>query len=141
MTTNELSPLTGGCMCGVVRLEVSAPLLRALYCHCKRCQRRSGSAFSVNGLTQPGSLRINAGAENVREFRPEGGGWVKAFCAACGSQLYAANPDDPETKSVRLGVLDEDPGVRPSAHQFVDYAAPWLPLPDDGLPRFPERAT
>jgi hypothetical protein len=127
-------------MCGAVRLEVSAPLLRALYCHCKRCQRRSGSAFSVNGLTQPGTLRITAGGENVREYRPEGGGWIKAFCTACGSQLYAANPDDPETKSVRLGVLDQDPGVRPSAHQFVDYAAPWLPLPDDGLPRFPERA-
>lgn len=38
-----------------------------------------------------------------------------------------------------MGALDEDPGIRPSAHQFTDYAVPWEPLPDDGLPRFPER--
>jgi hypothetical protein len=36
-----------------------------------------------------------------------------------------------------MGALDEDPGIRPSAHQFVDYAAPWDRLPDDGLPVFP----
>lgn len=38
-----------------------------------------------------------------------------------------------------MGALDEDPGIRPSAHQFATYAAPWAPVPDDGLPRFPER--
>ncbi len=45
----------------------------------------------------------------------------------------------PETGRVgiRLGVLDEDPGIRPSVHQYVVYAAPWEPIPDDGLPRFP----
>jgi hypothetical protein len=40
---------------------------------------------------------------------------------------------------VRMGALDQDPGIRPSVHQFTDYAAPWEPIPDDGLPRFPER--
>jgi hypothetical protein len=46
---------------------------------------------------------------------------------------------DAERISVRMGALDGDPGVRPKAHQFVDYAAPWKPIPDDGLPRFPDR--
>ena len=41
--------------------------------------------------------------------------------------------------SVRLGAFDDDPGVRPSYRQFVAYAVPWEPLPDDGLERFPER--
>ena len=40
---------------------------------------------------------------------------------------------------MRLGAFDGDPGVRPGARQFVAYAAPWEPIPDDGLPRFPER--
>jgi hypothetical protein len=40
--------------------------------------------------------------------------------------------------SVRLGVFDENPGVRPSWRQFVSYAAPWEQIPDDGLPRFDE---
>lgn len=41
--------------------------------------------------------------------------------------------------SERLGTLDQDPAVRPLAHQFVDYAAGWAPIPDDELPRFAER--
>lgn len=132
-------PIAGGCMCGGVRFEVAEPLVAAAYCHCKRCQRRTGTGVSVTALTAPGSLRATAGAELIRTFDPGDGGWIKSFCAACGSQLYTRSSADPETVAVRMGALDGDPGVRPSAHQFVTYAAPWAPVPDDGLPRFPER--
>ena len=47
-------------------------------------------------------------------------------------------PVDADVMSVRLGAFDEDPGVRPAYRQFVAYAAPWEPIPDDGLPRHPE---
>jgi hypothetical protein len=125
-------------MCAGVRFEVAEPLLGALYCHCKRCQRRTGTSFSVSALTPPGSFAITRGADLVRSWRPPDG-WVKSFCGACGSQTHTTHPDIPELVSIRMGALDDDPGVRPSARQFVDYAAPWEPLPDDGLPRFPER--
>ena len=46
--------------------------------------------------------------------------------------------DDPQI-GVRLGAFDEDPGIRPVAHQFVAYAAAWEQIPEDGLPRFPEQ--
>jgi hypothetical protein len=137
--TEPVAPLTGSCMCGAVRFGVSAPLLGAAYCHCKRCQRRTGTAFSVSGLTQVGSFSIMEGADAVGTYRPGDGGWDKSFCSACGSQLFTTHPDTPELLSVRLGALDQDPGVRPSVHQFVDYAAPWEPIPDDGLERYPER--
>jgi hypothetical protein len=130
--------LTGGCMCGDVRFEVSEPLVAALYCHCKRCQRRTGTAFSVSGLTVQGSFLITEGEELVRSWDP-GDGWIKSFCGECGSQLYTTNPDAPQMLSVRLGAIDGDPGISPSAHQFTDYAAAWESIPDDGLPRFPER--
>jgi len=131
-------PLTGACACGAVTFEVSAPLLGALYCHCKRCQRRTGTAYSVSALTVRGSFSITAGESLVRSWAP-GDGWVKSFCTECGGHLFTMHPDNPELISVRVGALDQDPGIRPSAHQFTDYAASWSPLPDDGLPRFPER--
>jgi hypothetical protein len=136
---NPHMPLTGHCMCDRVRFEVSAPLLGALYCHCHRCQQRSGSAFSVTALTVPGSFRLTRGEEMVRHWRPPDDGWVKSFCAECGSHLFTTHPERPELISVRMGALDTDPGIRPSAHQFVAYAAPWEPTFKDGLPRFPER--
>jgi hypothetical protein len=135
------TPLTGGCLCGAVKFRVSEPLLGAAYCHCKRCQRRTGTAFSVTGLTQPGSFAVTDGEDAVRSYDPADGGWIKSFCSECGSQLYTVNPENPELIAVRLGAFDDDPGVRPAVHQFVDYAAPWQPIPDDGLPRFPERLT
>jgi hypothetical protein len=128
-------------MCGAVRFEVSAPLLGAAYCHCKRCQQRTGTAFSISGLTEPGSFALTSGDSDVRTYRPDDDGWLKSFCSICGSQLFTTHPENPQLIAVRVGALDQDPGVRPTVHQFVAYAPPWEPIPDDGLPRFPERLT
>ena len=129
-------PLTGGCGCGAVRYEVTAPFVSASYCHCTRCQRRSGTAASANARVQPGSVRVVAGEDELRGWAPEGGS-EKLFCGRCGSALFARPPGG-DVVAVRLGTLDRDPGVRPQWHQYVAYAAPWQPLPDDGLPRYPE---
>ncbi|MBV9195028.1 MAG: GFA family protein [Solirubrobacterales bacterium] len=129
--------LTGGCNCGAVRFEVAAPLVSASYCHCRRCQRRTGTAASANGRTEPGSFRVLTGEDRLRAWKPEGG-WEKWFCGDCGSALFSRSPEDASQVGVRLGALDDDPGVRPGARQFVAYAAPWEPIPDDNLPRFPE---
>jgi hypothetical protein len=131
-------PLTGGCLCGAVRYAVSEPLVSASYCHCTRCQRRTGSAAEASARVAPGSFRITAGAELVRSYQPDDG-FADDFCSACGGALWARSPDDPDVISVRLGTFDDDPGIRPSYRQFVAYAAQWEPIPDDGLPRYPER--
>jgi hypothetical protein len=128
------SVLTGGCNCGSVRYEVTAPLIVASYCHCTRCQRRTGTAASANATPAPGSFRITSGEESLRAWKPEQG-WEKWFCGSCGSSMFSRHPDDLDRVGIRLGTFDTDPGVRPSYHQFVAYAAPWEPMPDDGLPR------
>jgi hypothetical protein len=92
----------------------------------------------VSATLEPGGMRFVQGADQVRYWRPEAG-WGKAFCGACGSALYSEHPDDPTIRAVRLGTLDADPGIRPSYHQFVRYAAWFEPIPDDGLPRYDER--
>ena len=59
-------PLTGGCLCGSVRYEVTRPLVSAGYCHCTRCQRRTGTAAAVSARIAPGSLRILSGQELIK---------------------------------------------------------------------------
>ena len=125
-------------MCGGIRYELTAVPHRAGWCHCTRCRRRTGTPASVSARIVPGSLRIVAGEALLRSWQP-GDGWAKVFCSRCGSQMWSQDPRDPEAVSVRMGSFDGDPGVRPSYHHFVNYAAPWAPLPDDGLPRYPER--
>ncbi|HXD68215.1 MAG TPA: GFA family protein [Gaiellales bacterium] len=131
-------PLTGGCLCGGVRFRVDAPLVVATYCHCTRCQRRTGTAASAQARIQPGSLTVTQGEELIRTYAPPDG-FPKLFCGACGSALWSRSPDDPDIMSVRLGAFDGDPGIRPSLRQFCAYAAAWEDIPDDGLPRHPER--
>ena len=132
-------PLTGGCGCGAVRFEIDAPLLGAAYCHCTRCQHRSGAGAAASARVRDGSLRLTRGEQQLRGWNA-GDGLEKVFCGSCGCALLARDPDSGEIVIVRLGAIDGDPGVRPIAHQFVAYAPVWEAIPDDGLPRFDERA-
>jgi hypothetical protein len=132
-----VSPLTGQCGCGAVAFEVSEPPRSASYCHCTRCQRRTGTGASANTRVAADSFRVTRGEDRLRAWKPAGGA-EKWFCGDCGSALFSRNPANPERVGVRLGAFDSDPGVRPAAHQFVAYAAAWEPLPDDGLPRYQE---
>jgi hypothetical protein len=135
-----MSPsLSGSCGCGAVRFEISEPLVSALYCHCTRCQKRTGTAVQASAVAAPGSVTVTAGDEHLRDWCPPGG-MAKTFCAQCGSHLFARDPETGEVRAVRMSAIDGDPGVRPERHQFVAYAAAWEPIPEDGLPRFDERA-
>jgi hypothetical protein len=137
---SDSSPvLTGGCGCGAVRFALSEPPRSAAYCHCTRCQARTGTGAQASARVAPGSVTITGGTEHVRDWTLEDG-MAKSFCELCGCHLFARRRDGGEIAAVRMSAFDGDPGVRPSLRQFVAYAAAWEPIPDDGLPRHPERA-
>ena len=135
---SDAAPLTGGCLCGAVRFELAAPPEVAGYCHCTRCQGRTGNAASAQAYVDGGAFRIVRGEELVRGWRHPDGGMEKCFCGNCGAHLFSRDPDSGLAKAVRMAAFDDDPGVRPSFRAFVAYAAPWEPIPDDGLERFEE---
>jgi len=130
-----MEPLTGGCGCGAVRYRVTGEFTGSSYCHCTRCQRRTGTAWSVNATVPADGFEVTQGAEAIRTWKPEGG-FPKSFCGECGSALFSGGGDLPV--GVRLGTLDGDPGIRPQFHQWVSSAPVWEAIPDDGLPRYPE---
>jgi hypothetical protein len=130
--------VTGGCLCGAVRFEITEPLVSFTYCHCTRCQRRTGTAASPQVRIVPGSLRFAQGEDLVRGWKPEDG-YEKCFCSNCGGQLFSRN-EEGVIRSVRMGALDEDPGLKPIHRSYVAYAATWEPIPDDGIPRYDETA-
>ena len=121
-----------------MRWELTEPPVSAGYCHCTRCQRRTGTAASAQARIVPGSLRILTGNELIRAYEPPDG-FAKHFCSACGSALWSRHPEQHDLIAIRLGAFDDDPGIRPAYHQYVAYAAPWEAIPDDGLPRSDER--
>jgi hypothetical protein len=128
--------LTGSCLCGVVRFEVTEQPTDAGYCHCTRCQRRTGGASSAQARIDARTFRLLAGEEHVQFWKPPDG-FAKCFCGVCGAHLFSRS-EDGSKMSIRMAAFDEDPGVRPQWRAFVSYAAPWEPIPDDGLERFAE---
>jgi hypothetical protein len=130
--------ITGGCLCGGIRFELTEPAPAAGYCHCTRCQRRTGTGASAQARIDGRTLRLLKGEELVKAWRPPDGGFEKCFCRECGAHLFSRSPDDPTRMNVRMGAFDGDPGVRPSWRAYVAYAAHWEPVPDDGLERFAE---
>ena len=130
--------IRGSCLCGGVRFEVTPPFRIALHCHCSRCRKHSGTFGLTQGRIPREQFRLLAGEELIRAHRPPDGGKVKAFCGECGSSLFGGDWPEGDEVSIRLGSFDDDPGVRPQAHVFVESRAPWDVLPDDGLPRHPE---
>lgn len=131
-------PLTGSCGCGAVRFEIAEPPVAAAYCHCGRCQKRTGTATQASARVAPGSVTLLAGEDRLRDWTPPGG-LAKTFCGECGSHVFGRDPADGEIVVVRMAAIDGDPGVRPAAHQFVAFAAPWEEIREDGLPRFEGR--
>ena len=129
--------MSGSCLCGGVRFELSEPAKDAGYCHCTRCQGRTGGGSSAQAQIDGRTFHLLRGDDLVKAWRPEGG-FEKCFCRECGAHLFSRDPDDPAQMSVRMAAFVGDPGVHPSWRAFVDYAVPWEPIPDDGLQRFAE---
>ncbi len=129
--------LEGGCACRAVRYKLTASPLIVHACHCRDCQRITGSAFVLNiwietrfveaGPVLPKSYKLAAGSGKHHEV---------FFCATCATYLwsrYHAAPGD--TLFVRAGTLDNPEAVRPDVHIFTRTKLPWLELPKD-VPAF-----
>ena len=128
--------LRGSCLCGGVRFEVKPPFIRASHCHCDRCRKHLGTAVCTQARVWKEQFHLLAGEELIRVYG-KGEGAVKAFCVKCGSSLFGGEwPDGPQV-SIRMGAFDDDPGIRPQFHTYVDSRALWDMITDD-LPQHTE---
>ena len=85
---------------GTVEVSTAAPFVGALFCHRKRCQRRSGTTRSMTALCPPVAFSVSAGEDKMRIWDP-GDGWLKAFCVDCGSHTHTISRDDPTLVAIR----------------------------------------
>jgi hypothetical protein len=129
--------LEGGCACGAVRYRLTNSPMIVHACHCRDCQRLTGSAFVVNIWIESAFVEIASG--DPKSFGLAGGSGLPHdlyFCGSCGTTLwsrYHAAPGD--TRLVRAGTLDDPAAVTPDVHIFTRSKLPWLPLPAD-VPAF-----
>ena len=128
--------IRGKCLCEDVRFEIAGSLGPLGYCHCSQCRRASGGAFGANADVQRRDLRFTSGEERIREYESSPG-CFRAFCSRCGSPLYKRRAAVSDVVRIRLGLLEDDPGLRARVHVYVADKAPWYEI-SDSLPQFPQ---
>jgi len=126
----------GSCLCGEVRYEISAAFEEMHHCHCSRCRKAHGAAFSTFARVDKRHFRFLSGERKVQYFRSSPP-VRRSFCGGCGSNLLFELEAVPDAVWVTVGTLDGDPVMHPQAHIFVGSKAAWHAILDD-LPQFEE---
>lgn len=118
----------GACHCGTIRYEAEVEAEKVAVCHCTDCQTMSGSAFRVVVRTLPGSFRLLAGRPKVYVKTAESGRQrEQAFCADCGTPVYAA-PVGPEPRDLvlRVGTLRQRDVLMPTLQLWARSSQGWI---------------
>ncbi|WP_394133098.1 GFA family protein [Shewanella maritima] len=135
---NQLSlPAEGGCLCGQLRYRIDHPPFAADYCHCRHCQKSTGSVagawmdFKVTEVTWlQGEVTEYASSEYVR----------RGFCAACGASVSFRDTRYPDYYTIAITTLDEPNTVQPTYHIYTQSQLQWLTIKDE-CPRYQQGQT
>ena len=123
----------GGCTCGCVRYQVVADPLIVHGCHCRGCQRNSGSAFAINALFEAERVSLLAGSiEEISVPTPSGTGQEIARCSKCKVAVwsnYNMGGLRKYIRFVRVGTLDDPDQCPPDVHIYTCSKQPWVVLP------------
>ena len=103
------SAMTGGCLCGAIRYEAGGEPTFSLRCHCRDCQRQSGSGYIAAMRLPAARFRITKGAPKRWLGRADSGNDItRVFCGECGAPIYSITPGpSPSVYGLRAGGIDQ----------------------------------
>ena len=126
----------GGCACGQLRYRLQLPALFVHCCHCRDCQRQTGSAFVLNALIETDRIEILSGKPEPVGMPTDSGRPHDIYrCPACRIAVWSDYGRRPALRFVRVGTLDEASALPPDVHIFARSKLPWVGLPKE-VPAF-----
>jgi hypothetical protein len=130
--------LEGGCGCGAVRYRLKDEPIFVNNCHCRLCQRQTGTGSAVNAFIEMDRLELLSGELSEHEFKTGSGATqIVIRCARCGTPVWSHYRLGRKAAAVRVGTLDDPSAAKPDAAIYVADRPEWAPLPD-GVPQFTE---
>jgi hypothetical protein len=128
---------SGACACGAIRYECSAAPLISFNCHCRDCQKTSGSAFLPLIVVPADALKITKGQPKYYAVKADSGRTIsRGFCQDCGSTMLGKVAEQPAALAITAGSLDDPSRYQPSADIYISSAQPW----DHMNPALPKHA-
>jgi hypothetical protein len=128
--------LEGGCACGAVRYRLEAAPMFVHCCHCRDCQRQTGSAFVLNALIETDRIALLAGDPEPVPVPTDSGRPHHIWrCKGCRTALWSNYGGRAKLRFVRVGTLDDPTALTPDVHIYTRSKLPWIRLPE-GVPAF-----
>jgi hypothetical protein len=128
--------LAGGCACGALRYRLEAAPMFVHCCHCRDCQRQTGSAFVLNALIETDRIALLAGEPQPVEVPTDSGRPHRIFrCPNCRTAVWSEYGGVAALRFVRVGTLDDPAALPPDVHIYTRSKLPWIALPE-GVPAF-----
>ena len=128
-------PAEGACQCGSVEYTLTEPPIMTYACHCRDCQKRTGSAFSMGMLVSAAAIALEGKLSGWERISDDGNINTRYSCAACGNIIYGVSSASPEMFKLQPGTLCSTSDVSPDVHIWTDRAQKWLVLPT-GVPQY-----
>lgn len=119
---------TGGCVCDAVRYTLTVPAMFTHCCHCRYCQRETGSAFALNAIVETSAIIVDAGKpKGVKSPSASGRGQMIMRCPECDLALWSHYAGaGPAIAFLRASTLDDTDLIRPDIHIYTQSKQPWL---------------
>lgn len=137
MTHESTETFEGGCTCRHLRYRMESEPLIVHCCHCRWCQRETGTSFALNALLESARLKVLEGEpEFVHTPSESGKGQRVARCPHCKVAVWSHYAGSGDVVScVRVGTLDHPDRFPPSVHIYTESKQPWVVL-DSDVPSF-----
>ena len=122
--------LEGGCACGAVRYRLTTAPLFVHCCHCRDCQRQTGSAFVLNAIIETDRIKLLKGTPKRVTLPTDSGRPHDVYrCAKCQTALWSDYGRRLVMSFLRVGTLDDASMLPPDVHIFTRSKLPWVGLP------------
>lgn len=132
-----MAHFTGSCLCGQVSYSVEgAPIFMGV-CHCKDCQRETGSAFVPVAVFPEAAMKLKGSTKSYASKGQSGQLVHRSFCPECGSTLMARADARPGMVALTTGPMDDTSAFKPAVEIFCASAQPWVEL-GGGMQKFPD---
>ena len=122
---------SGQCSCGAVRFETAGAPVRVTVCHCKECQRRTGSAFGISCYFPKEKIKVLKGSMSTYNRESDvGRSLTYQFCKKCGTTILWQAELLTEAIGVSGGTFDDTEWLRPERHVWANSAQSWVQFPE-----------
>ncbi|HEY1080435.1 MAG TPA: GFA family protein [Bdellovibrio sp.] len=124
---------SGSCLCEQIKFSVDGDFVSFFLCHCKHCQKDTGSAHAANLFATSAKLNWLSGEDKIKTYNLPNTRHTKSFCQECGAAVPNLQMDG-KLLVVPAGSLNTEVTIKPTAHIFCSSRASW----EDSLPAAPK---